>query len=298
MNRFVIISDSTCDLKKELREKYDVDYIPMYFTLDGIEYPADLDWQKISIKDFYDAFREGKKYKSTQISEMQYEEKFRYYLEKGYDILSISCSSGLSSSVKTSYIARDRLKKEFPESKIICIDPLISGLGQGLICIKASRMRAEGKTIDEVADWIEKNKMRFNQEATVESLVYLKRAGRVSAVSAFFGGLLSVKPIIVADALGRNVAVEKVKGRKNSLIRIAEKIADEIEVDECNEVLVSHADCPEAAEELTGYLKERIADKRVEYYFENIGPIVGGSSGPGTVIAYCFGKDTRVEGDK
>ena len=159
-------------------------------------------------------------------------------------------------------------------------------------------MRAEGKTIDEVADWIEKNKMRFNQEATVESLVYLKRAGRVSAVSAFFGGLLSVKPIIVADALGRNVAVEKVKGRKNSLIRIAEKIADEIEVDECNEVLVSHADCPEAAEELTGYLKERIADERVEYYFENIGPIVGGSSGPGTVIAYCFGKDTRVEGDK
>ena len=293
MKKFAIVSDSCCDLAKSLREKYDIDYILMHFTIDGEEYPADLDWEKLSIKEFYDSFRQNKKYKTAQVSEAQYEERFRYYLDRGYDVLSISCSSGLSSSVKTSYIARDRLQKEYPDSKIICIDPLISGYGLGMICIIASRMRAEGKTIDEIADWIETNKKRFNQEGAVESLTYLKRAGRVSAVSAFFGGILSVKPIIVADELGRNVAIEKVKGRKASLIRLAERIADEIEVDECNEVYVAHADCPEAAEEVKGYLKEKINDERVEYFVSDLGPIVGGSSGPGTIIVYCFGKDTR-----
>ena len=109
---------------------------------------------------------------------------------------------------------------------------------------------------------------------------------------------MSVKPIIVADALGRNVALEKVKGKKASLMRIAERIAAEIEVDENDEVFVGHADCPETGEELVGYLKEKINDDRVIYHLDDLGPIVGGSSGPGTVAAYCFGKDVRAQEKK
>ena len=295
--KFVIVSDSSCELSKELRDKYDIDYLFMHFSLDGVEYPADLDWEKLSNKDFYQAFRDKKTYKTAQVSEIQYEQKFGEYLEKGCDILSISCSSGLSSSVKASIIAREKLLKIHPEAKISCIDGLTAGYSLGMICIKAAQLREEGKTIEEITEWIEANKRRFNQEGTAESLVYLKRAGRISAFSAFFGGILSVKPIIVSDALGRNFALEKTKGRKASLIRIAERIADEVDLAESNVVYIAHADCPNDAEELKGYIEEKINDDRLRIYMGILGPIVGGSSGPGTIAAYCFGKDVRVSPD-
>ena len=181
MKNFAIITDSCSDLGENLRTKYGIDYIPMHILFDDKDIPASLDWEYIPLKEFYDLMRKGKRIKTAQIIADEYRKKFEEYLEKGEDILYIACSSGLSASFNTSLSVRDEMLKKYPDSKVVCVDSLNSCLGQGLICISASKLREEGKTIEEVAEYTEKNKLRMNQFCTVESLAYLKREiGRAS----------------------------------------------------------------------------------------------------------------------
>ena len=97
MNKFAIITESCADLTKELRQKYDIDYVNMRYIYDDNDVPASLDWEYMPYRDFYDLMRNGTRVKTAQVPNADYEEKFTAYLEKGYDILSISCSSALSS---------------------------------------------------------------------------------------------------------------------------------------------------------------------------------------------------------
>ena len=296
MKKFVIVSDSCCDLNASLREKYQVDYIPMHFSCEGKEYVADLDWGDFSVREFYDHMRNGKRFITSQVNAAQYKEYFEEKIKEGYDILYIACSSALSSSVKASYLVRDELKEKYPEAKIICIDSLNSCMGLGLMCIKASEMREEGQSIEEISSWIEENKLRFNQECTVDSLKYLKQAGRVSAMSAFFGGLLSVKPIIISDVNGNNAAVEKVKGKANSINRVVERCVNAY-TGEYKQIYAVHADCEEDLNIFVAQLKEKLPED-VIINTGYIGPIIGASAGPGTIAVYFFGKKVVFDSKK
>ncbi len=288
--KFVIVTDSCSDLTKELREKYDIEYIPMHLSYDGKEIPASLDWEYISYKDFYTAMRNGTRFLTSQVNEEAYRERFEKYIADGYDVLSISCSSALSGSVKGSYAVRDQLSEKYPNAKIYCVDSLNSCFGLGMLCIVASKMRAAGSTIEETFNWLEENKLTANQFCTVESLSYLRRAGRVSAGSAVFGGLLDIKPIIISDVVGQNKAVEKVRGRKTSVKRLVSKFKETYESCPHQIVCIAHADCEEDGKLLYNMVTEALPDKNVEILFGNIGPIIGASAGPGTVAVYCFGK--------
>ena len=301
MKKFVILTDSCSELPLELRKEFDVDYVPMHFSCEDKEYVADLDYKEISAKDFYNLMRDGKRVITAQANTAQYLEIFERYINEGYDILSISCSSALSASVKASYAAREELLSRYPDAKIICIDSLVSSIGEGMLTVKASMLRAEGKSIDEVAEWIESNKLRFNQNGCPDKLIYLKQAGRVSAASAFFGGLLNIKPLIISDVKGRNVAVEKIKGKKAAFNRIADLIAEEYE-DSDIPLGIAHADCDEEAKEFLAIILEKLAAKGVDTdklrtLYTYIGPIVGASVGPGTLIAYCFGKEVTYDAE-
>ena len=293
MKKFVILTDSCSDLSGELRERYGIEYVPMHFSCDDKEYVADLDYGEISQKDFYNLMRDGKRVITAQANMEDYRKVFETYASEGVAVLSVSCSSALSASVKASYVAKDEVLKAYPEAKIVCIDTLMSCAGLGLIAMKASMMRDAGAELDEVAEWIEENKLCFHQEACIDSLTYLKRAGRVSAASAFFGGILSVKPIIISDAKGRNVAVEKVKGRRASIKRAAERFAESY-VKSDLPIVVAHADCDEDAElfksEIVAKLAE-LGDNDTQVLTEVIGPIVGASVGPGTIGVFFFGKE-------
>ena len=291
MKKYVIVSDSCCDLSKELRDKYNIDYLPMHFSYGDRDLEADLEWKEISFKDFYAEMRAGKRMITSQVNASQYREAFEKYIADGYDILSISCSSALSNSVKASYTVRDELLKKHPDSKIICVDSLISCYGLGLLCIRASELRAEGKTIEKTAAWLEENKATVNQECTPDKLTYLKRAGRVSAASAFFGGLLSVKPILISDVNGNNAAVEKVKGRAASLKRIAERVKEEYVRVPHQKIFVVHADCEDDAQTLKTLVEEALVGEDVTIETGYIGPIIGASAGPGTVAVYFYGKE-------
>ena len=296
MKKFIIITDSCSDLEKELRDQYDIEYIPNTYSFDGRSVVADLDWKEVSVKEFYDLMRNGTRILTSQVTANQYREVFEKAIKEGYDILSISCSSALSSGVKASYLIRDELLEKYPEAKIICIDSLMSCSGLGLLCISASKLRSEGKTIEEVASWVEENKLFMHQEAVADKLIYLKRAGRVSAASAFFGGFLNIKPIIISDVRGRNAAVEKVKGKKASFIRLCERIKERITNVDYQQVVIGHADCLEDALELKELILEKV-DSSLNVRISYIGPMVGASVGPGTMGVYFYGTEETYDSE-
>ena len=288
MASFHVLTDSTSDLPIELRQQYEINYFPMEFSTGDKNYVASLDWLQIGSHDFYESMRNGVKYKTAQVSIKTYTEILREHLSMGKDVIYIACSSALSSSVKTAYVVRDELRTEFPDRKVIIVDSLISGMAQGLLAIECAKMRDQGKSLDEVETWIEDHKMFYNQCSTTETLSYLKEAGRVTASSAFFGNLFAVKPIIISDTKGQNLAIRKVKGRKSSFTEIADQISKFIVQPEKQTVWVGHADSPDDAEALAAEIKAKIPDTTVKTYV--IGPIVGVSVGPGTLICNYRGK--------
>lgn len=296
MSEFVILADSTSDLTKDVREKYDIDYVAMNYVIDGTEYVASLDWETHSAKEFYDFMRNGKRATTTQVPREAFISKFTHYLKEGKDVLYISCSSALSGSVNLAKVIAAELAEEYKDNKVVCVDSLCSSLGQGFMVIRASELRKEGKSIDETAQYIEDNKLKVNQFGTVDNLDYLRRAGRVKASSAFFGNMFGIKPIIISDIIGQNYAVEKVKGAGNAKAKIAQRVAEVVEEDGMDCLYITHADCVEDAEVLRDKILELVPFKNV--MMNNIGPIVGSCVGPGTIIAYCYGKEVTVKGSE
>ncbi len=298
MKKYVIITDSCSDLSPALREKYDILYEPMHYVCEGEDHIASLDLTDEEWQAFYQSMRDGKKMKTAQVTQNDFQIAFEKAINEGCDVLYIACASGLSASIHASRIVRDELLVKYPDAKIVCVDSLCSCMGLGILCITAAEMRAEGKSIEEVEAWLEEHKLEMNQEATVDKLTYLKQAGRVSATSAFFGGLLNIKPIIISNVKGENQAVEKVKGRHTSIVRLAERMKEEYKDVPYQKVFVVHTDCLEDLEELKKEILIRLPQLEGKIETSWIGPCVGISVGPGTVAVYFFGEKVTTTSDK
>ncbi|MCF0143221.1 MAG: DegV family protein [Parasporobacterium sp.] len=295
MKDFTIFGDSTCDLTEEYRSEAGIEYLEMKFSIDDREYSADLDWKEMSPKEFYDTMRSGKRITTTQVPMETFERKFTDAITAGKDILYISCSSALSKSVNAGMVAARELMEKYPETRIRIVDSLESSFGQGLMLLKAAALRKEGKSVDETADIMEAEKLTYQQCGTVEKLDYLKRAGRVTASSAFFGNIIGIKPIIISDALGQNYAIKKVKGAGAAKEAVVQYVAENIVDSENQYIYLAHADAKETAEAYSRLITEKINCKGTVY--GNIGPIVGASVGPGTIICYFVGKSIDIKGE-
>ena len=296
MSKTIIFGDSTCDLGKDLREKYDIRYLHMNYVVDEKEYPASLDWDAKTAKEFYDLMRNGKRVRTTQTARDTYETTFTKYLEEGCDVVYIGCSSALSGSVNLAKLVQKELAPKYPNNKLFCIDALNSSLGQGHMLIRAAQLRSEGKTATEIADYIEANKLRVHQFATVETLEYLRRAGRVKASKAFFGNHFGVKPIILSDRIGQNFAFKKAKGTLNARKEVAAQIVAAAVKPEEQTLYISHADVLEGAEFIRDEILKQVKFRDV--YINHMAPIVGASVGPGTINAYCVGEEVTILGDE
>lgn len=296
MNKFDIFVDSTSDMFTDLRKEYDINYVSMNIVVKGEEKRASLDWDIYSPQEFYDWMRDGIKITTTLVPLEEFIEKWSKVLDSGKDILYISCSSALSGSINVGKNARDMLKEKYPDRKIEIVDPLNSCKGQALIAMKASNLRKEGKSLEEVVEIIEKEKLCYNQFCTVATLDYLKRAGRIKAGKAFFGNIFGVKPIIISDAKGNNYAWKKAKGRRQSLLDLITYTKENIINPEEQTVYVVHADCFEDAEFLKEHLVSEVNPKEVR--IDYLGPIIGSTTGPGTVAIYFYGKEVTIVGEE
>ncbi len=286
-----IFTDTNADLSRELREQYGIDYFKMCTVRDGVVTPADMDWAQWTPKEFYDILRAGKRVTTTQVPAEEFRTGFTKCLENGDTVIYIGCALPLSSSVNTAaVVARDLLVK-YPEGKIFCIDSKNCCFGEAMLVILAAELRNAGKSAEEIVAAVEEKRDYVNQFVTVGSLDMLKKAGRVKGSAAFFGNLLGVKPIIISDANGQNVPICKVKGRNASLDKLIE-LTREAVVDPADQIVyISHADCPEVAEQMKQKALEiGFADVRIGV----IGPVVGACIGPDAVGIWSFGKKIEL----
>ena len=283
---YKIITDSGCDIKRELLNEWDVEMLSLSFrfTDDDVLHTE----EDMGIAEFYAEMRGGRVAKTSAVNTETFKTEFAKYLAEGNDILYIGFSSGLSSTFSSGYLAAEALRSEYPDRKIIAIDTLAASAGQGLIVYLAKNQRDEGKSIDEVAEYVKEISPKMAHWVTVEDLVYLKRGGRVSAASAFFGNLLGIKPMIHVDDAGHLIPVAKVRGRRASLNFIVDKFGETV-VDTAAPIFISHADCLQDAEYVRDEIKKKYgADVQL---ITDIGPVIGSHAGPGTVAFFYIAKE-------
>ena len=286
---YVFMTDSDSDLPYHLKEQYDIPVVYMPYALDGKEYFDDLG-QMLDHKSYYDKMRAGANPVTSALNEEAYLEYFEPIL-KEKDLLFVAFSSKLSCTLQSVYSAREKLLKKYPERKFVVVDTLCISGPMALLVLKAHEMYRAGKPLNEVADWLEANKLRAQAFFTVDDLKYLKRGGRVSAVAATVGTMLDLKPIIVEAADGTLQAGDKIRGRKKAIAYIVDKcVAAEPDPNE-SPIIILHADAREDAERAKALLEQKIPG--VNAMIENVGPVIGAHAGPGT-LAICFiGKENR-----
>lgn len=282
MNKFIIATDSGCDLSEEMLQKLGVIYAPLTFMFDEKE-PVYSNYD-LSAKDFYDQLRAGHVAKTSAVNSEGFKDCFEPALKEGYDVLYVGFSSGLSTTVNSGRMAAEELMEMYPDRKVIAVDTVSASAGLGLLVKMAADKKKSGATLEETAAYIEDMGKHMAHWVTVDELTYLKRGGRISAAAAIAGSMLNIKPMIRVDNDGRLQSVAKVRGRKAAL----KYIADRYEATAMNKkgvVYISHGDCLDDAKAVKKMLEDRCGAK-VEV-ITNVGPVVGAHTGP-SVIAVCF----------
>ena len=286
MRDYVILTDSGCDFPAELAKELELCVLPLSVTVNGKEYRNYLDEREISHKDFYALLRQGNTGKTSAINLDTFKDAMEAILKEGKDVLYLGFSSGLSGTYQVGALAAEELKEKYPESKLLHADTLCASLGQGLLVYHAVMQKRAGKTIEEVRDFVEQNRLHLAHWFTVDDLNHLKRGGRVSATTAMVGTLLSIKPVLHVDDEGHLINMEKARGRKASIHRLAEKVLEDM-LPQDQPVFISHGDCPEEAEYLASLLrgKPHIGEITIGY----VGPVIGAHSGAGTLAIFFLG---------
>ena len=294
MRKVKIITDSCSDLTAEQLSKYNIDYAKMSTVYEGKETPAKLTWTPDEAHELYNIMRDGNRITTAQVSVEEFNRVFEIYLMLDMDIVYIGCSSKQSGSVNTGFVTAKKLMENYEGSTIVCIDSLNASIGEGMLAIEAAKMANDGASATEIETHILSIRKKVNQYVTVHSLDALKRAGRVKGSAAFFGNLMGVKPIIIADANGDQAAYKKVKGRQKSFEEIVAMLKSTIIAPENQTIYLTHADC--AKEEIDGLIeliKKEIPCLDVEVGY--IGPIIGASIGPDAVGIWGFGQDVTYK---
>ncbi|MDR2532147.1 MAG: DegV family protein [Oscillospiraceae bacterium] len=286
---FYIITDSASNLPASYAEKNNVGIISLKYLLDGEEFDSYVENENdVSLKNFYGRMREKASTSTSNINAATFEERFTQVLEEGRDILYISFSSGLSSSYSFAKSTADELKEKYPDRKIYVIDSLCVTYALGLLIHYAVSMRDSGKSMEEIRDSLEADKLNFIHLFTVEDLVYLKRGGRISPATALVGSLLGVKPVMHVTNEGKLEKYDKVQGRKKSLSALVDKIAETITNPKEQTIAIVHGDCAEDAKYVEKLIEERIGAKDI--ISDYLTPIIGAHSGPGTIAIFFKGK--------
>lgn len=289
MKDYTIVTESTTDLPQDLVNELEIEIIPMTFGFENESYFNYPDFREMDIHKFYERIKKGERSTTALVNSKKFEEYFEPIIKSGNDILYIGFSSGLSGTYSASLIAAEELKQKYPDSKIICVDTLAASMGEGLLVYYAAKLKQQGKSMDEVSQWVLDNRLSLCQWFTVDDLNHLKRGGRVSPMAATLGSALNVKPILHTDNGGYLVPVHNVRGRKKSIVALFEHMEELCTAPDGQTIFISHADCLEETEYLAELIKEKLPVKEVILNF--MGPVIGSHTGQGAISLFFLGKE-------
>ena len=285
MSNYKIITDSGCDLPQQMLSSLDVQSVPLIVNFRGSALEDSVDE---GIKDMYAGLRAGEAATTSAVNPDRWGQAIESVLAQGQDALVITFSSGLSATSQSAFIAADELKEKYPDRKILVVDSLSASLGQGLLVWYTCKKKSEGLSIEELAAWVEENRLHLCHWFTVDDLMYLKRGGRISAATAVVGTMLKIKPVLHMDDEGHLINMSKARGRKAAIDALAQK-AVELGKDYDNSTMfICHGDCIEDAQYLASLAKEKCGAKDV--FIGYTGAVIGSHSGPGTLALFFMGE--------
>lgn len=285
-DKFVITTEDTTDLPPSYFKENNVGAVSLHCMMDDNVYTIE---NPMDPKLFFDNLRKGKLPTTSQINPSEAEEFFEAYVKDGYDVLHLAFSSGLSGSYSSAMIGAQAVMEKYPDSKIVVIDTLCASLGEGLIVDYAVKLKAQGKSLEEIATFVEENKHNLTHIFIVDDLFHLYRGGRVSKLAAIFGTMASIKPIMHVDDNGKLTLVTKARGRKKSIEMQAELMGEYLGKykDTPQKAFISHGDCLQEAEYLAKLIKEKYG---IDSYINYIGTTIGTHTGCGVIALFFMGE--------
>lgn len=303
MEKYVILPDVTCDLSEEIRKEIGLsDYVKGYFHIEGPkgeekDYRSCLDWEELSREAFYQ-YVGDRKYKVTTAppSPENLEEAFDKYVSEGYAVLSLSISSKISTTYSFAQKAAEKVLERRPDARIHCCDSFRMSGAFGVLVIKALELQKEGKSFDEVCDWVENNKYRIHQMGPIDDLIFVARRGNITMGKAIMGNFAGVKPMGDCNTEGYVTVLTKAKGIKNALA-LTVKYVGETAVDLSEQtVLISHSNREEYAKALKDLIESQLHPKKV--YVSDVFSGCGPNIGPGMIGVYYFGNPVSKDNEE
>ena len=282
---FEIVTDSSSNLLDETIERFGLHILPLTFMIDGVTHQSYTEGKKSDLQQFYTMMREGKMITTSLPNLQESEALLRRLLDAGRDVLYLGFSSGLSGTYQATALLLDDLAREYPNRKILHADTLAASGGEGLLVYKAAQMAEAGAGIEEVHRWVEENKLRLAHWFTVDDLMFLFRGGRVTRTSAWAGTMLNIKPVMHVDNDGHLIPLEKVMGRKKSILGMVAHMEETALAPVADQtVFITHGDCIKDAL----FLRDKITEKFgvTDIHINYVDPVIGAHSGPGTLALF------------
>ncbi len=290
MSDFCLSSCSTVDLSPEWMKKRDLRYVCFRYTLDGTEYLDDMGVSMPS-EELFRRMSNGAETKTSQVSVEEYITHFEKMLAEGLDILHVTLSTGLTGTYNAACIAGDELRERYPERKLYIVDSLGASSGYGLLMETLADLRDRGKTIDELRDWAEANRLRMHHWFFSTDLSFYVRGGRISKAAGMVGTMLNICPLLNMDAEGHLAPREKLRGKRRVIQRIVEQMEAHAEggPEYSGKCFICHSLCMEDARTVADLVEARFPrlQGRVEIF--PIGTTIGSHTGPGTVALFFWG---------
>lgn len=295
MSDFILSCCSTADMPKSFFEERNVAYVCFHFNMDGKDYPDDLG-ESMPFPEFYKRIEEGAQPTTSQVNVDEFTNFFEPFLKEGKDILHVSLSSGLSGSFNSASIAARDLMEKYPERIIKVVDSLGASSGFGVLMTYLADLRDEGKSLTEVYDWAEKNKLRVHHWFFSTDLTSYKRGGRISATSAMVGTLLGICPLLNMDNEGHLIPRKKIRTKKKVIEELVNMMKEHVEdgPDYKGYCYISNSACEEDAEKVRDLVEAYCPNLKGKVLINSIGTVIGSHTGPGTVALFFLG-DERVD---
>lgn len=287
---YEIVIDSTCDLNKEIRNRFGIypEYLKTVIYLPNKEMQCDLEWENLSEKEYYKIVKS--KIGAVKTAFAPYNEFVRVIepiLEEGKDVIIFALSSGISGTYNAYVNFANVLGEDYPNNKIHVVDTLKYGPASGLLAIAASENKKKGMLFDENVKWCEENKMRLHQSGTLDDLRFLAKNGRITATKAFFGSLVGVQPHADFNTKGLTEPLGTLKGKDAAnefslkyMLKTATNLDDQI-------VVISHSMRKERAEQFKEQLLKVCHPRDV--IIACLGQSCGANCGPGLTSYNYFG---------
>ena len=290
--QFILSCCSTVDLPYRYMESRDIPVLFYTYVVDGVEYDDDMGRDPQALPRFYRFIEEGKLPQTSQINVATYADFFEKLLQKG-DVLHIAFTSGQSGSVHNAFLAAEELREKYPHRKLVVIDSLCSSSGYGLLVDTAADLRDQGKSLEEVAQWVLDNRNRVHHQFFSSNMTQFRRTGRVSGAAATVATVLNICPIMRLDDTGSIKAYSKVRGKKKA-VEVTVDTMEQCAVggrDYDGKCFMCHSNCPEDAQMVIDAIEERFPRLKGKIRLCDIGTIIGSHTGVGTVAVFFFGNE-------